>query len=193
MDPFAFYKNSGGIGLVVAIASIFSTLTAAHAGEFLTQPEVKLGVLSHGAGFFSSGSNDGVDFNFEYQFESPRLLDFLGSPRPHLGASLTTSGDDVHRFYGGLSWNYLFADDFFVSGHAGAAIHTADNLREPASGDPNGRYLGCRVLFRLAAGLGYRISDHVDVELFMDHFSNANLCGSNDGLESMGIRLGYSY
>jgi len=184
-----------GAVLSAIIIAVFLIVppNAARAGEFLTESEAKVGVLSHGAGLFSTGDGDGIDFNLEYQFGSPEFLKLLGSPRPHLGAKLSTSNDEIHQFYAGLSWNYLFAGDFIASAHLGGSLHTADELNEPEDGgDPDARYLGCRVLFRLAAGLGYRITDSVTVELFMDHASNANLCSSNEGIESAGIRLGYS-
>lgn len=186
--PGAFFFAS----IVAAIA--IALPTSPRAGEFLTEAESKIGVLSHGAGVFSSGDGGGVEFNFEHQFGSPEFLALIGSPRPHLGAKISTSDDEIHQVYGGLSWNYQFAGDFIASGHLGASVHTSDELNEPESGgDPDARYLGCRVLFRLAAGLGYRISESVTVELFADHVSNANLCRSNEGLESAGIRLGYLY
>lgn len=169
---------------------------AANAGEVMKESEFKVGVLKHDMGIFSSDKQEGIDINLEYQFTSPEVLSFLGSPRPHVGTVLSTHADSIHQFYGGLSWNYKFLGNMFVSGHWGGAVHTADNLEEPpagVAGDPTDRYLGCRVLFRLAAGLGYQITDEVTVELYADHISNANLCDNNEGLENAGIRFGFNF
>ena len=177
------------------IALVVST-AAANAGEVMKESEFKFGVLKHDVGLFSSDRQEGIDLNLEYQFTSPEVLSFLGSPRPHVGTVLSTHADSIHQFYGGLSWNYKFLGNMFVSGHWGGAVHTADNLEEPPAGvtrDPSDRYLGCRVLFRLAAGLGYQITDEVSVELYADHISNANLCDNNQGLENAGVRFGFNF
>jgi hypothetical protein len=71
----------------------------------------------------------------------------------------------------------------------GGAITSANDLEHST------RYknLGCKVLFHLGAGLGYDLSEHVSVELYADHFSNADLCTPNNGAESAGIRFAYRF
>jgi len=41
----------------------------------------------------------------------------------------------------------------------------------------------------LQASAGYDITSTVTIQLFYNHFSNANLISSNIGLESIGARL----
>ena len=67
--------------------------------------EIRLGVLKHDLGPFSSSEESGTDFNFEVLFVSPKFLDFVWAPRPHLGVSIN-SGDDTDQAYFGLSWEF---------------------------------------------------------------------------------------
>jgi len=53
--------------------------------------------------------------------------------------------------------------------------------------------LGCRFLFRGAAGLGWRLTENHNIGLHFDHISNAFLCGENEGMETIGVRYGYQF
>lgn len=176
--------------------ALISGIGNGFAGSMQKDGQFKFGVLKHDVGLFSSDRQEGIDLNLEYQFPTPDVLRFIGSPRPHVGTVLATHSDSIHQFYTGLSWNYNFLGNVFVSGHLGGVVHTADTLKDPGPTvvrDPSDRYLGCRVLYRLAAGLGYQVTDDFNVELYADHISNANLCDNNQGLENAGIRFGYSF
>jgi len=184
-----------GLAALLAAVCVVSAAST-RAGEVQKDAEFKFGVLKHDVGLFSSDKQDGIDINLEYQFDSPTVLRYLGSPRPHVGTVLSTHADSIHQFYTGLSWNYQVLGNLFVSGHFGGAVHTADTLEDPGPTvvtDSSDRFLGCRVLFRLAAGLGYQITEQVNVELYADHISNANLCDNNEGLENAGIRFGFDF
>lgn len=186
-----------GIALLGAAISQIAMTPSAEAGQILKEGEFKVGFLRHDVGIFSSSKQDGLDINLEYQFASPDLLKVIGSPRPMIGANLATHVDSIHEFYAGLAWNYQFIDKFYVLGTFGGAIHTADHLKDPGPGaanfDSSDRYLGSRVLFHLAVGLGYRITDELSVELYADHISNANLADNNESLENAGVRFGFSF
>ena len=156
--------------------------------------EVKGGLLLHDAGLFSAAEEQGFDVNGEILFPSPPVLGFLGAPRPHMGASIASEG--ISQIYGGLTWDYQFGkeDAFFLTGAFGGAIHNADELDPPKGRELDGdRYLGCQTLFRLAAGVGYNVSEQVNVQFYMDHISNGTLCDSNEGLENSGLRMGYKF
>lgn len=49
------------------------------------------------------------------------------------------------------------------------------------------------MLFRIGAGIGYDITDNLTVQLYADHFSNANPADENNGAENAGLRFGYRF
>lgn len=53
-------------------------------------PRWAIGVLAHDQGPLSDHNEHGIDLNLEAQFAP---LEFFGSPRPHLGATLNFTGD----------------------------------------------------------------------------------------------------
>ncbi len=55
------------------------------------------------------------------------------------------------------------------------------------------KQLGCHLLFRESITGGYRFWDRHSVMLHFDHISNAKLCSTNEGLESLGVRYGYKF
>ncbi len=175
----------GALGLLAA--------TPTQADNPLEGWEVRGGVLAHDAGLFSGPEESGIDLNLQLILRSPQWLAWAGKPRPHFGGSYATDG--ISQVYGGLTWDWdLGSSPFYLSGEFGGAIHDADDLDPPNGREEDGeRYLGCRVLFRLAGGLGYNITDRANIQLYADHISNATLCSSNEGLENAGVRFGYKF
>jgi lipid A 3-O-deacylase len=154
--------------------------------EFLS--EVRLGVLAHDQGPFSSNKEDGADINLELLFVSPDFLDGIGAPRPHAGLTLNTSGD-TSQAYLGLSWEWDFWDGAFAGFSLGGAVHNGETLRAPL----DKKELGCSVLFRESIDFGYRLDDNNSLMVHLGHISNAKLCDTNEGLENIGIRHGYRF
>lgn len=188
--------------LLAATAVLSATVTMpAAAGEHLLfggllsvgkqsdRFEVRGGVLSYDTGIFSPKEFDGVVINGEFLFRSPEFLNILGSPRPYVGFSVAAVDDGVHFGYAGLNWDFYLTNKFYLTGSLGGSVNTAKNLTSPVGY----KALGCNVLFHLAAGVGYDITDDFTVQLYADHFSNANLCSRNMGQEAAGIRLGYRF
>ncbi len=97
-------------------------------------------------------------------------------------------GETSHAYLG-LTWDIDLFADIFVEVGLGASIHNG----ELDTGDPDRKNLGCRWLFRESASLGYRISEHHNISVMLDHASNAELCDRNDGLDSMGLRWGVRF
>lgn len=151
--------------------------------------EAKFGVMSYDTGVFGPNQFDGVVFNGELLFPSPGFLAPIGAPRPHIGFDAAVADDPVHFFYAGLTWDAYLTNRFYLSGSLGGAVHTAKDLIAPTTYKP----LGCRVLFQLGASVGFDITDNATVQLYADHFSNANLCDRNGGAEAAGIRFGYRF
>jgi len=132
------------------------------------------------------------DVNVELLFTPPDngMLNWLGSPRPHLGASVNFGGLES-MVYAGLTWQYfLFDSPVFVEGTLGAALTNgaASGAVYPA------RNLGCPLQFRESASLGYQMSPQASVMLTLEHASHAYLCGDdNRGLTNLGVRVGWTF
>ena len=74
---------------------------------------------------------------------------------------------------------------------ASGAISNSD-----LSGDNEGnnnKDMGSRGLFHLYTELGYRVTQHMNVSVFYEHYSNAGLGTINPGMNNLGMRLGYRF
>jgi hypothetical protein len=158
-------------------------------GKYSDKYELRLGVAAYDTGIFSTDDFNGAVINGELLFPSPDFLSVIGSPRPAIGVDIATAPDAIHFAYLDLNWDAHFTDRLYATWSLGGAITSASDLKHST------RYknLGCKALFHLSAGLGYDISEHASLELYADHFSNADLCTPNNGAESAGIRLGYRF
>ena len=145
------------------------------------------GVLSHDRGLFSNRTEEGVNLNAEIQFRAfeTDYWSVIGSPRPHIGASINTTGD-TSLGYAGLTWSWDATDDIFLDGAFSVVVHDG----ELDSDLPDRRDFGSRVLFRLGVEVGYRLAARHAITLFADHASHGRLLDSdnNDGLETVGVR-----
>jgi lipid A 3-O-deacylase len=150
--------------------------------------EIRVGALVHDEGPFSRNEEDGFDLNLEVLFVSPKFLDIIWAPRPHLGANIN-SDNDTSQVYMGLSWEWSFWGGWFAGFSLGGSVH--DGKLETLRTDR--KELGCRVLFRESIDVGYRFGGRHGISGFLDHISNANLCDRNEGLENYGIRYGYKF
>src|SRR6185369_1200705 len=132
--------------------------------------EVKTGILAHDVGFLGHHLEAGPDVNLEMLFTPPDVLALIGSPRPHIGADINTSGNTSDGYFG-LTWGImliqsLFGADggVFANGSLGGAIH--DGFIDTA---PAGRKrLGSRILFRESAELGYQLTPNTSVSAIVD-------------------------
>ncbi|MBW8269954.1 acyloxyacyl hydrolase [Caldovatus sp. SYSU G05006] len=163
--------------------------------------EMRLGVLAHNFG----AREGGADINGEILFVSPvpaRLtegaspfLRRLATPRPHLGFSANTGGG-TSKGYFGLTWTAPLAHDLLRPGDRlwldlffGGSVNDGKH----ASASPYRRSLGGNLLFRVGGEIGYRITRHLSASIVLDHDSNAGLARHNDGLNSIGLRLGVAF
>src|SRR5438477_10314219 len=122
--------------------------------------EVKAGILAHDVGFLGHHLEKGPDVNLEMLFTPPDLLAVIGSPRPHVGADINTSGKTSDGYFG-LTWGIMLlqnlfqpGDGLFANGSLGGAVHDGDPLTG-AQQPPGRKLLGSRILFRESAELGY--------------------------------------
>ena len=106
-----------------------------------------------------------------------------GIIHPHLGISIN-SGSDTSKLYAGVS---IVPDlgALFISFSLGGAVHNGDLVTE------DGRSLGSRLLFRLAAEVGIWVCGKHRVSVMFDHVSNGGLASRNAGLDTIGIRYSF--
>lgn len=174
-------------------ASLFAT-TPGHAGSL---DEARFGVTVQGFGGWSPDFEDGAGINFELLFKAPEFLSVIGSPRPVIGANIATANNATSQFYAGFEWKTYFADRFFASGMLGGVLHNGEtdpfNPVLDADRAMMTQYLGCTAMFRLGADIGYDISERISTSVHWSHISNAGLCDENEGLDNLGVRVGYRF
>jgi lipid A 3-O-deacylase len=176
-------------------AALVALLPVPAAAQANLVDEVKIGGLAHDVRLLTQHVETGVDVNLEMLFTPPEMLRVIGSPRPHIGADINTSGHTSDGYFG-LTWGttliqsvFTGSDGVFVNGSLGGAVH--DGYIDSAP--PSEKRLGSRVLFRESGELGYQINPVVNVSALLDHISNANLGRHNAGITSAGARLGFKF
>jgi lipid A 3-O-deacylase len=152
--------------------------------------EIRIGGFAHDPWSPEKGSvNIHGEILFAKPFTPADLFLKYFVPRPHIGASLNTGGATSFAF-AGLTWTFDLAPQVFVEASFGAAVHNG----ETGALVPTGRSaLGCSVLFRESASVGYRISQNLSLMATVEHLSNGGLCSENRGLTNVGARLGYTF
>ncbi|MEE2691385.1 MAG: acyloxyacyl hydrolase [Pseudomonadota bacterium] len=172
-------------------AAFFVAATAPAAAQI---DEVRVGLLIHDTGPFSTGKEDGVDFNGEVIFNSPSGLSWLGAPRPFVGLAIAANDDATSQLYGGLGWRLRLSPQVFAGAGVGLVIHDGETDFDPADPFlPDTAYLGCRVLGRLSGEVGYRLGGGLSASVEFAHASNAGICDENEGIDTVGFRLGYKF
>lgn len=183
-----------GAALVAATLSMATPWGAAHAGAI---DEVRAGVTAQSFGGYSPDKEDGAGVNAEVLFASPYFLHGVGAPRPHIGVMVATDPDATSQVYAGLEWKANISRRFFVAGSVGGAVHNGEtDTFDPAVDLPRldeTLFLGCPVLFRLAADVGVEITEKIAASITWSHISNAGLCDDNEGLDNLGVRVGYKF
>ncbi|MCC0805687.1 acyloxyacyl hydrolase [Methylobacterium sp. W2] len=117
-------------------------------------------------------------------------------PRPTVGGSYNFDGRTSYAYIG-LTWSVdLFPQTLnnrvFLEGFFGAGAHNGyTGLKANAPAGFNS--LGCNPLFREAAALGYRLTEHWSIMATVEHMSNAGLCHENRGLTNFGGKIGYTF
>jgi lipid A 3-O-deacylase len=182
-------KKSGTItgALALALAAMGAAAPAEAAGSGPIS-ELRLGVMAHDQGIFSSNKEDGVDINAEALFTDLGWLGEKIALRPHIGGMINTNGNTSYGYFG-LTATAPIGRLFFAEFSVGGAVHSG-NLHDNEIGRKD---LGCRVLFRESLSFGVNIDEHNSIAAVADHISNANLCDKNEGLETVGVRYAYRF
>jgi len=150
--------------------------------------ELRFGVVHHDTGVFGRTKEGGVDITLGVRFLplTGDIWEYLQNPRPFIGANINTEGN-THALDFGLNWDWDFWSRSFFSWAMGGAAHTG----KTATSRLDRKELGSRVLFYLAAELGYRLSPQTSLSLRLDHMSNASIADNNEGLDTVGVVYGY--
>lgn len=116
------------------------------------------------------------------------LWDEALSPRFNVGAAIN---DDGRTSFGwaGLAWQFDVYGPIFVEGEFGGSVNDGD----AGAGDAHHLGVGSNLAFHEQGGLGYRLTQHVDFIVTVDHISNANLAAHNAGVTDFGARIGYRF
>lgn len=151
--------------------------------------EVRVGLLNHEMSLLrDTTEEDGVDINVEVLFDSPEWLEWAGSPRPQIGATIATLSDATSFVYTGLAWDWNFWGPAFVEGSFGLALHDGETGKSTVRNE-----LGCVWSFHESASLGYELNEENRIMLTLEHISNASLCSENEGITNVGVRYGYRF
>ena len=147
---------------------------------------VVAGVFAHEV---ASDEEDGIDANLELRLRPLFGKTWRVEVLPTIGGTLNDSGG-TNAAYAGATARYCLTDSVYVEGFFGLTVHDADT---PI--DAEGLDLGCSVLFREGAGIGYRAGRRT-LSLYVSHASHGDiLCNStrNDGMTSIGVRYGVEF
>jgi hypothetical protein len=189
--PFVSCASAADI-LGPAPSGLFApTATAAMIDPY--RPEVRFGGFAHG---FGSVEKNTIDLNGE--FVLPRLPFGQGEwwsflvPRPQVGI-MANLDNRTSYVYGGALWTVPLWYGFFWEAFLGAAVHNGS-----LSGTWNHVATGCQPLFHVGGSLGYTVTRNLNVMVTVDHVSNGNEvfgidCSRNQGLNNVGLRLGYAF
>lgn len=186
--------RSSPIPLLTTLAALALTAPAA-GGELDSRDagwlrELRVGVLAHDVDGLWSGSRaeSGVDYNLELCLRRPSFRFLSGEVTPNLGISVNNRGH-TSKLYVGFLWWHLYDSGVFLNLGLGLAVH--DGERETNRDDR--KELGSRVLFRVPVEVGVRLGERHSLSLAFDHISNAGLADENEGLDTLGLRWGYSF
>ncbi|MGG7518471.1 acyloxyacyl hydrolase [Allorhizobium undicola] len=174
--------------VILTAFSLGATSHASLAGEHIID-EMRFGGMASVQGDENGAAFSGnVFFDPFNRGDTPSLMESLMHPRPFIGAE-AGFGKMNNQAYGGLAWTFDVTDRIFAEVGFGGVVH------DGAINDKgrNGPDLGCRVLFREHAALGYRLDSKWSLIGQIEHASNANLCDPNDGMSHAGLQVGYRF
>lgn len=173
---------------VLFVAIIFSSPVFADDLEGSVH-EVSFGILDHDTDNLWSGFSreSGIDINAEVLFNSVYDV-FGGNIHPAVGASINTSGD-TSKAYAGLRYRYELDNGLFFGLGLGIAAHNGESKLVQA----NKKALGSTLLFHIPAEIGYRFTKKYAASIYFDHISNGYTQDENEGLDTLGVRIGYRF
>ncbi|MDR3375110.1 MAG: acyloxyacyl hydrolase [Ancalomicrobiaceae bacterium] len=116
------------------------------------------------------------------------FYDFFLSPRAHVGTMISTNGHNSYVF-AGVTWRLKVIGGLYIEPEFGLAANNG-----PDHYETNRTWLGSPVTFREAFGIGYQLTDHIDITANIEHISHAQIFNEwNPGQTNWGARLGYKF
>ena len=178
---------------LLAVSFLMLTVLGAQA-QMNILPEVRGGIMSRDAGHPAAGGLlDATrirDANVELLFAVPDLNNWLllGELRPHVGATVSTVGQESFA-YAGLSYTVAVpVVPVFAEASIGAAVHGG-----PFATPAPARF-GCAALARGSASLGVNVLPGASIIATVEHYTDFGMCGlANDGVTNVGVRLGFRF
>lgn len=177
-----------GIGrlacVALALASCLPMQAAGAARE--ASSLLVIGVMAHDQGPASDHHEHGIDLNVEVLFTP---LNIIGSPRPHVGATLNFAGD-TSIAYAGLTFPLHDSRRWFGNGFIGGVVHNGPLHKNPVGCQADSDCgFGVRVMPHLGVELGYYVTTENAVSLYWDHMSHKGIIsGENEGIDHLGLR-----
>lgn len=152
--------------------------------------EMRLGIAAYDTGVFSGQTLTGAVIEGEVVAPSPSCLRVIGAPRPYIGADIALSDNPIDVIYTGLNWETYVTRRLYFGFSAGGAVASRESVDD---GHGRSKDLGSQLLFHLQASAGFDLTEHLTTQIYYNHFSNARLADPDNGLESIGARLGYRF
>ena len=181
------------LGLAAASAAAAEPAAALEVGDVVHH--VSFGYLAHDVSGLWSGfriERAATAENFDIVF-APHLDVLWGSVRPALGGTVVNGS--------GTSYGYADAryeiggplGSFFGIG-LGLAVH--DGSLRPHAGvrEHDNKALGSRALFHVPIEIGVTLRDKLRLSAYFEHVSNGGIgTDINEGMDNLGVRLGYKF
>jgi lipid A 3-O-deacylase len=149
--------------------------------------EVRTGVMAQAIPGLWSGQSKQltVAYNIETVFDTSITI-LEGEIRPNIGGSVSY---DFCKIYGGVVWEWEIKR-FFVNIGVGISLHDGFTTGKTVD-DQNA--LGSVWNFRIPIEVGYRITDKISTSILFEHISNAYSNNNNEGMDSLGVRVGFQF
>ena len=187
------------------------SLAALAAGAALAAPgaaqaglidEVKFGAVVHNIRV-TDGKNankeSGPVVEAQVNFTSPGVLRIVGAPRPYAVAAVNASGDTSFAAVG-LEWRWEFAEGWGFEPGFGYALHDGEVSNPFADGTPQSTAFvrdkvlyGSEDLFRVSFAVTRDFGERWNAQAILLHYSHGQILGTgrNQGVDQLGVRLGY--
>ena len=187
--PFPHYPFSKpGVGQLacIALAMCIGLPMQAFGAAREVSSLLVMGIMAHDQGPASDHHEHGIDLNLEMLFTP---LNIIGSPRPHVGATLNFSGD-TSIAYAGLTFPFYDSRRWFGNGFIGGVVHNVPLHKDPVGCQTNSDCgYGVRVMPHLGVEVGYYVTTENAVSLYWDHMSHKGIIsGENEGIDHLGLR-----
>jgi lipid A 3-O-deacylase len=152
--------------------------------------EMRIGMALHDVdGLWSGDSKEkGLDLCAEVVFNRSLFNLLHATAYPNVGVTINTRGD-TSKVFGGFRLVWEPQSPLLFSTGLGLAVH--DGKRD--TNLPDRKSLGSQVLFRVPIEIGWAVSPHHRVWIAFDHISNAYLFSPNEGLDTLGLMVGYRF